>query len=298
MNDVDPLKQEHHYLPQFYQRRWVGPDGKLTVFSRPHQAVVAKRRSPRATGKEAGLYAVPIAPLPEQNALEDRFWRTLDQWGADALVALEKDDPAGVAPLDRERWAVVLLSMMFRDPWSVARINQSARDHYTTGFAEFPARYDELRAPHEPEAYEEFVAAFDRPGLSEFGAQILRSFATNKAVRSQLLAMDWQVVTISDASVPLLTSDRPVIRFKGLKEADGLLILPLGPSSFFVAYNRGPLDMRSEIHESIVHGRFLEAMNEYVVQSAVRNAYGSDDSQLAVVEQHLRRDGDPVLPRW
>lgn len=298
MSDFDPLKQEHHYLPQFYQRRWVGSDGKLTVFSRPRDEVVAKRRSPRATGKEAGLYAVPIAPPSKQNALEDHFWRTLDQWGADALVALENDVPADVAPLDRERWAVVLLSMMFRDPWSVARINQSARDHYTTGFAEFSARYDELRAAHEPETYDQFVAAFDRPGLSELGAQILRSFATNKSVRTQLLAMDWQVVTINDATVPLLTSDRPVIRYKGLKEADGLIILPLGPSSFFVAYNKRPLDMRSEIHESIVHGRFLEAMNEYVIQSAVRNVYGTDDSQRAVVERYLRREDEPVRSRW
>ena len=298
MSNVDPLKQEHHYLPQFYQRRWVGSDGKLTVFSRPHDIVVAKRRSPRATGKEPGLYAVPIAPLTEQNALEDRFWRTLDQWGADALAALERDDPTGLAPLDRERWAVVLLAMMFRDPWSVARINLSARDHYTTGFAEFSARYAELRAPHEPETYDEFVAAFDHPGLSEFGAQILRSFATNKAVRGQLLAMNWQVVAISDAPLSLLTSDRPVIRFKGLKEPDGLLMLPLGPNSFFVAYNNGPLDMRREIHESIVHGRFLEAMNEYVVGSAVRHAYGFDDSQLSLVERTLRREGDPILPRW
>lgn len=214
------------------------------------------------------------------------------------VAAIIGDDLNGLAPLDRERWAVVLLSMMFRDPWSVERIHQSARDHYTAGFPEFSARYEALRAPHEPETFDEFIAAFDRPGLSEFGAQILRSFATNRAVRRQLLAMNWQVVTIGDAPVPLLTSDRPVIRFKGLKEANGLLMLPLGPSSFFVAYNNGPLNMRGEIQDSIIHGRFLQAMNEYIVQSAVRHAYGSDDSQRSVVERHLRREGDPVLPGW
>ena len=59
MTNIDPLTQDHHYLPQFYQRRWAGKDGKLTVFSRPHDMVVVKRRSTRATGKKAGLYAVP-----------------------------------------------------------------------------------------------------------------------------------------------------------------------------------------------------------------------------------------------
>lgn len=295
---IDPFNQQHHYLPQFYQRRWAGSDGKLVVFERPVDQVLSKRRYPRETAKEAGLYAIPIAPASEQNSLEDKFWRTIDQWGSDALTILESTDPASVDKFARDRWAVFLLALVFRDPNSIARINQSARDHYETGFTEFATRYDELRQNYEPETFEAFITAFTQPGLSEFGALILRSFSMNVAIRRQLLSMAWHVVDIADPQVELMTSDCPLIRFKGLKDPDGLLMLPLGPRSFFVAHNAGQLDMQKEIHRSIIEGRFMEAMNDYVVQSAYRFAYAIDESGRPVVERYLRKPPDPVVPRW
>ncbi|WP_454884905.1 DUF4238 domain-containing protein [Sphingomonas oryzagri] len=294
----DPLSQQHHYLPQFYQRRWTGDDGKLVVFERPIDRVISKRRFPRETAKEAGLYAIPGAPEPDRNMLEDRLWRTIDQWGADALAILESTDPRNVDRLARDRWAVFLLALIFRDPASIAKINLSARQHYETDFADFAPRYDELRLSHEPETFEDFIAAFDCPGMSEFGGLILRSFALNKAIREQLLSMDWHVVDVANPRVDLMTSDSPVIRFKGLKDPDGLLMLPLGPRRFFVAHNGSPLNMRAEIDRSIVEGHFIESMNKYLVHSAIRFAYGANEEGRPVAEHCLRRPSDPVITRW
>lgn len=124
---IDPLTQQQHYLPQFYQRRWTGDDGRLEVFERPRDVVVAHRRFPRETGKERGIYAVPMAPDDAANSLEDRFWRLIDQCGADGLTVLEADAAAVVPALERERFAIFLLSLTFRDPSSIARIDRSAR---------------------------------------------------------------------------------------------------------------------------------------------------------------------------
>jgi len=110
--------------------------------------------------------------------------------------------------------------------------------------------------------------------------------------------MDWQVVDIENPRADLLTSDSPVIRFKGLKDPDGLLILPLGTRRFFVAYNGSPLDMRSEIDRAIVHGHFMESMNDYVVQSAIRFACGANEEGRPVAERFLRRSSDPAILRW
>jgi hypothetical protein len=295
---IDPLTQEHHYLPQFYQRRWASEDGTVVVFERPRDDVRFKRRGPRATGKQPGLYAIPLLPECERNSLENGFWRIIDQWGADALAILEADAPSTVPDLARSRWGIFLLSLIFRAPSSIERINSVARQYYETDFTDFARQYDELRAPYEPETFEAFIATFDKPGMSEFGARILRSFSTNREILVQLLAMDWQVVTVSRPPVSLLTSDRPLIRYKGLKDADGLLMLPLGPDKFFVAYNPGPIDMRAWIEDSIVNGRFMEAMNEYVVGSAVRFVYGASEAELPTVEKFLRRSSDPVAKRW
>lgn len=99
------------------------------------------------------------------------------------------------------------------------------------------------------------MATFDVPGMSELGAATLRSLAMNREILNRLLAMEWQVVTVGAPPVRLLTSDRPVIRYRGLAHDDGLLMLPLGPDRFLVAFNAGSQDMRSWIEESIVRGR-------------------------------------------
>ncbi|WP_354002189.1 DUF4238 domain-containing protein [uncultured Reyranella sp.] len=35
---------KHHYIPVFYLKSWIGTDGKLCEFSRPHKTVVDRRR--------------------------------------------------------------------------------------------------------------------------------------------------------------------------------------------------------------------------------------------------------------
>lgn len=43
----------HHYLPSFYQARWVGENSKLRRFSKPYgEKLVAKWVSPQVSGGE------------------------------------------------------------------------------------------------------------------------------------------------------------------------------------------------------------------------------------------------------
>lgn len=285
------MPRKNHYLPQFYQRRWADAKQRVYVYEKPHDKVIVSTRSTKATGWSPDLYTVPIAPAGQEQALEDRFWCTIDQWGADALAALESTDAGAVDRLDKTRWATFLLSLALRNPEEVAAINRAAEHHFSTGFAEFGERYSDLRHDHEPETFEDFLRQFSERGLSGYGAEILRALSTNKAIVEQLLAMDWQVVTVANAPMPLLTSDRPLIRYRGLRNDDGLLMLPLGPAEFFVAYNRGDIDMQAWITESIEHGRFVEAMNEYVVRHAIRFVYGNEGDRLEFVSANF-----PAMP--
>lgn len=99
--------------------------------------------------------------------------------------------------------------------------------------------------------------------------------------------MEWQIVTLENVPGPLLTSDRPLIRFKGLKHDDGLLMLPLGPKEFFVAFNNGRIDMKTWIDESIRFGNFIDSMNKYVVQRAIRLVCSVDNIQTAFIAGHF-----------
>ncbi len=280
------MPRKNHYLPQFYQRRWADPaDAKSQVFvyEKPRDKVIVRPRSTKATGWSPDLYTVTTAQPGTEQALEDEFWRVIDQWGADAIQTLENDAPE----IDKARWAIFLLSLALRNPEEVAAINRAARQHYAEGVPNFADRYDELRFPYEPTTFREFMEKFSQPGLSGFGAQMLKALATNRVIIDHLATMDGQVVSLENHTVPLLTSDRPLIRHKGLKHDDGLLMLPLGPAEFFVAYNRSDTDMKDWIDESIRLGTFTESMNKYVVQRAIRFVYGKDNSQVTFVAEHF-----------
>ena len=107
-----------------------------------------------------------------------------------------------------------------------------------------------------------------------------------KAIRDQILTMEWQVVTVPTTSDPILTSDVPIIVHGGLKNDDGCLILPLSTNEFFVAYNLGKIDMKKEIGEPVATGKFVRAMNKYVVEHRIDYVYGVDDSLMAFVARY------------
>ena len=103
-------------------------------------------------------------------------------------------------------------------------------------------------------------------------------------------------MTVPTTSDPILTSDVPIIVNSGLKHDDGCLILPLSTNEFFVAYNLGKIDMKEQLSESVASGRFVRAMNKYVVEHRIDYVYGVDDSLMAFVAQYWGISEAPYFP--
>jgi hypothetical protein len=99
--------------------------------------------------------------------------------------------------------------------------------------------------------------------------------------------MEWQVVNVTN-SVPIITSDVPLIRYKGLRDDDGLLILPLSPKEFFVAYNRGKIDTRAWIDTSIRERTFVEGINQYLMERKIDYVDADEDSQKDFIAAHWK----------
>lgn len=275
--------QYQHYLPQSYQRGWANPEGLVHVYEWRYNKLVCKPKSTKSTGGQEGMYYVPMAPADMRNFMEDKFWRQIDQWGADGLALLRSSKPDAATKLDRYRLAAFILSLVYRNPRKIGAFNTLAKSMVLSGV--ISEDYGSHRRPHEPDTLEEFKAALEQPGLNELTAQFVCSLIQSQSILSQLLSMNWQVVTLSNVE-PLLTSDCPVIQYKGLKEDDGLLMLPISPTEFFVAFNNGPIDMMGWITHSIQHGSFVEGMNKYVVQHKIDFVYGVDASQMEFVKRY------------
>lgn len=272
--------QHQHYLPQSYQRGWEGPDGLVHVYRWRHDRLTCEPRSTRSTGGRHGLYYVPMARAESRNDFEDRFWRTIDQWGADGLQILRR--AAGPRPtgIQLGRLAIWLLSLELRNPRKLTEINDQAKMDAWDIIGRMG--YDAFRSPHHPATLEEFQVALDQPGLTELGAQYLRELALHSKVRKRLSSMEWQVVSVTN-SEPILTSDVPLIRHRGLEHDDGLWLLPLTSTEFLAIFNRGIIDMKRSIELNIRDRVFIEAMNKYVVSHKIDFVYAADDSQMTFV---------------
>lgn len=215
--------------------------------------------------------------------MEDVFWKKVDQWGSDGLNLLRSSDPDSVSKIKLERLAIYILSLELRNPRKVMEIEAQAKLHVLEGL--LAEDYASHRRPHEPATFEEFKEALEQPGLTEHGALCLQNLVLNNPIRKRLMAMDWQLVSVRDGT-PIITSDVPLVRYKGMRDPDGLWLLPLSPTEFLAIFNDGVIDMRRSIERNIADGVFIEAMNKYVVQHKIDYVYGVQPEQMDFVRRY------------
>jgi hypothetical protein len=119
----------HHYIPVFYLKQWVGPDGRLCEYSRPHKETKAKRKHPAATAYVDNLYTVPGLPPAEAQFVEKKFMQIVDSGAAEAMTAmLKRTEPIG----DKEpnwmhviHWARFIYSLSLRTPERIGVMQRS-----------------------------------------------------------------------------------------------------------------------------------------------------------------------------
>jgi len=285
--------QNQHYLTQSYQRGWVDASGRTHVYRWVYDKLACEPKSTKSTGGREGLF-IPMAPPGKQNFMEDVFWKRIDQWGADGLALLRSTDPAAPSKINKGRLATFVMSFLFRNPNTVKRFNDWAKEASLNGCLKDD--YAAHRLMHEPATFEEFKVALQQPGMTELAARALRALVLNDEIRAQLLTMEWQVATVPPTSDPILTSDVPIIVFRGLKEDEGCLILPLSTNEFFVAYNLGKIDMKKKIGDAVATGDFVRSMNKYVVEHRIDYVYGVDDSLMEFVARYWGVSEAPYFP--
>jgi hypothetical protein len=75
-----------HYIPIFYLKQWVGPDGRLCEYSRPFKEVKAHRRYPSQTAFERGLHTLTTYPPHIAEIVERKLMRATDDFAARAFI--------------------------------------------------------------------------------------------------------------------------------------------------------------------------------------------------------------------
>jgi hypothetical protein len=271
MQTTKPHRQprRHHYLPEFYSRRWANQSGRMTAYQRFRPgALQARQVFPSEIGFQRDLYTLPGVKPADAQYLEIELFSKIDDSGAKVLDKLLN----GIIPNDakeRSDWARFLMAFWYRAPEDLSAHCESYRLICEETHPELDWSSDE-RNRH---------ILFALP-----------SRVDNEEMGNWIVNMNWTVIDVSGATHNLLTSDQAVIRSNGFAPPDGNYAIPLSPTKLFVA-NWDPTQINQVL--SLPTSKIVALVNKLVTQRARRFVLESGNSQRAFVERHFGTEQVP-----
>jgi hypothetical protein len=259
---------KHHFSPQFYLSGWLDPvDGHLCCIRKVYGGkLVPDRKSPAATGYAVDGYRTDHVPADQAHRVETAFMSPLDNDAARELQRMLAGDPRLRTSEERSAWTRFVISLLFRHPVAVESLKAHfARMHgeAVRGVqAEFPGSSISLAPVH----------------TSAAASNMLTDIIDNDCVGPTIFDMNWVVVDVSKAKLPLITSDRPVVMPLGLGDPDCHIALPISPKKLFIAAHNDRFKQFKPGQETTV----VKAINKAVVAQASEFVWAVDDSPVAV----------------
>jgi hypothetical protein len=276
----DPRK--HHYIPAFYLRHWA-TNGFLCEMRSTRGRIVVHSKAPDGTGFHKDLYKIDgVAPELAQY-FERSFMHMVDTEAAQAMrnfIAGNMDVPVK----ERNAWIRFLLSLLFRNPETVAEL----RDHVLTlcreSFQRLRNSYDELRPPDFPATLAEFDAQTN-PGTAEIiASNFLQQIMNSEGIANRLVRMRWGRLNLWRSQHTLLTSDRPQCIPMRFQTASVAVVLPISPRIAFTACEDDRALQALALGD---HTEMALQINRQVVSQARQYVWGLDDGALSFVRKHI-----------
>lgn len=275
--------RKHHYIPAFYLRQWMRPDGFLCEMRKIRGKLIVSTKSPDATGFQKDLYKIDSVPANLAQHFERTFMHMVDTEATQAMrsfIAGTMDVPVK----ERDAWIRFLLSLLFRNPEAVAQLRDQVITLYRDSLARLRNNYGELRPPDFPLTLEEFDAQ-SNPNSGDIAASnFLQQIMNSEGIANRIVKMRWGRLHLWRSRHALLTSDRPLclpMRFKTVAIA---IAIPISPRIVFTAAEN------DQALQSLAYGdhtAMVQEINNQVVSQARQYVWGLDDSALGFVRKHI-----------
>ncbi|HEY5080789.1 MAG TPA: DUF4238 domain-containing protein [Bauldia sp.] len=286
--------RDHHFVPVFYLKQWVGPSGKLIEYSQKQGKLIPKPVGPQATGFERHLNSFPELPPELAEFLEDEFFKSADN---DAALVLQKMLAGALKSLDgkqRSAWSRFLIGTKMRHPDSMSEFRAHALKLWRQTGVSSQAEYEKIRNESDPATFDDYIAA--RDPLTEVKAQVrlISKAIDNEILGKRINSAIWAVLDVSNGPNRLLTSDRPLEIFK-FQEPTGMLAIPISPKHLFVAsFDRSLINklVDTNVRELVTRS------NDFVVSRARRFAYANNELQELFIAKRFgtRKEAVPFFP--
>jgi hypothetical protein len=292
--------KKHHYVPEFYLKRWTGEDRKVSDYRRFAGKLVHRRRFPSETGFEIELYSIRSHTDPERRQIiEKRLMSRIDNSASLSLDYMEK---SGQPPTDSEHrnaWTRFLLSLIYRSPSQVEKLRQKIAANSNVVLQSLASRYGELRRESDPETFDEYLAMDDGRIEEESLLPLMQKVIGSKLVGTALIRMTWGIIQFNLPKHGFLTCDIPIMLSNGLGHRDSFVMLPISPSRLFIAAARKPVIDSFSSQDAEVLER---AINDAVVQQAQQVVISRDNGQRRFIDNRFLHspppEGDLALHTW
>jgi hypothetical protein len=289
------VPRDHHFTPAFYLRQWCDPaTGKLVEYTIKHGKLIPKRVGPDSTGYQFDLYAFPELPPDQSQFIEQKFFAYADRTASDALRLHLTGNAAGWTRELMSAWSRFVIALHIRHSDAMPELRAAAQALWEGSGKASQRQYELLRQPEDPDTFDEYLVRRDPLTPVKARVNLIVKVFDNEIVGEHVNRMKWAVIDVSASSHPLLTSDRSVGLFN-IKDAKGMLTIPISPTKLFVAVN-DPLLFdrlrRSKPRE------IVGCVNRHLVTRARRFVWASDQSQTPFIQKHMstRLEPTPFFP--
>jgi Protein of unknown function (DUF4238) len=286
----------HHYVPEFYLKRWQLGGDRFLEFSRPipNRADVKYRWvSPKQTGYLDKLYYLDHLPEHLRNGYEDRFFTPVDTKASRVLDRFE----AGCFETDsaqRSSWARFIMSLTFRTPETIQAIRRELERDIFNPSKESERSYRQRRLRDQPRTLRAALEAERNDNdLDHVALQVSTGLADSRKIGQRLINTVWGFRHMPLNAPALLTSDRPLMWAFSMDDPQFHIVLPTGPKTLFWAARTPRMVSMLQNTEGTHLVRF---MNEHVTRRAVRYVWGASLRQHQYVQQFMGVDPDHTIP--
>lgn len=280
---MEPLK--HHYIPEFYLKRWASPDdGKLCEWQR-HRGVAKPRRVyPAQTGYVHRLYEMQDFPPNLAQQIETKFFQPVDTQAANALALMERDGTDTVWTNElRSAWTRFLLSLLLRCPEDLRKLRSIWKRDILVVPDEMEEKYQRLESDNDFPSFRSYIEGLPLHSHEKQFFKTFMSLVSSKTTGDFIINMNWAVLNLS-SEFSIYTSDRPVIMTNGINNINGHILLPIGPTRLFLAASSKRTIAQADNADQ---NELAKQVNRAVIQHAVSYSYTQKDNCQRFVQNRM-----------
>jgi len=275
---------KHHFSPAFSLKQFAGPDDLVCQMRLINGRVIPNRVHPNATGYERNLYRTLGLHQDTEHHLEENFFKPVDTAADRVLQKMLAFDKVPLTAEQRSAWTRYLMSLRFRNPDTVKDLKTHMLNVWSTAQKKIGSNFSSWRRDDDPETWEQYQRLLD-PAAPYIGAtNLMIEIIDNDRIGPVIFNMHWHLHRLTGATVPLLTSDRPLDWPAGLSDPRAYIALALSPDVVFVASRDKAMQ---DWIEAQPHNRTAKGLNRAVVTQAREYVWGADDRQLQFVSKHF-----------